>query len=261
MPLIVFSFVVFVIGVLFFRSSFAWLVSWVLLIVGIFQFIASKDTIKKKTDLSYIFKNQYEPSISDVSPNIKSSHKKHESEPDWDIELLQIMDWKRFEDLCCAYFQESGFRSVQTPLGPDDGIDIFLYENDSPDLIAIVQCKRWTNVVGVKEIRQFLGVMHHEEVKHGYFITSSSFNKRAKQFALSENLTLVNSNTFVDLLKDLPIEVQKNLYQLATIGDYITPTCARCGCKMRLRDSKGEKFWGCKNYPRCKNTLFYKSTN
>lgn len=38
-----------------------------------------------------------------------------------------------------------------------------------------------------------------------------------------------------------------------------TPLCTRCGGEMRLRTAaqgqrRGEQFWGCANYPRCRNT-------
>ncbi len=41
-------------------------------------------------------------------------------------------------------------------------------------------------------------------------------------------------------------------------NDYLySPKCRVCGIDMvaRLRRSNGNKFWGCKNYPNCKETL------
>ena len=35
------------------------------------------------------------------------------------------------------------------------------------------------------------------------------------------------------------------------------PICDKCGSQMVLRKSKYGKFWGCSNYPRCKNTKRY----
>ena len=39
-----------------------------------------------------------------------------------------------------------------------------------------------------------------------------------------------------------------------------TPTCPKCGTPMVLRtakkgDQKGQEFWGCKNYPKCRETI------
>ena len=43
-----------------------------------------------------------------------------------------------------------------------------------------------------------------------------------------------------------------------------TPVCSICGSQMKVRmktlpDNKGELFWGCSNYPSCKNTLPFNS--
>ena len=48
------------------------------------------------------------------------------------------------------------------------------------------------------------------------------------------------------------------LLKLATQGDFLTPTCPSCGIKMVPRKSTqvGREFWGCTNYPRCKQTFF-----
>ena len=47
------------------------------------------------------------------------------------------------------------------------------------------------------------------------------------------------------------------LLRFATQGDFLTPTCPTCALKMIPRKSTthGRKFWGCRNYPACKQTL------
>ena len=47
------------------------------------------------------------------------------------------------------------------------------------------------------------------------------------------------------------------LLKFATQGDFLTPTCPSCSLKMISRKSTnaGRKFWGCRNYPRCKHIL------
>ena len=82
----------------------------------------------------------------------------------WSLELLQAVEWKRFEDLCQKFYETKGIRSACTALGPDGGIDIRLYQGDSEQVTAIVQCKAWgESYVGVKPIRELLGVMVHEK--------------------------------------------------------------------------------------------------
>jgi len=62
------------------------------------------------------------------------------------------------------------------------------------------------------------------------------------------------------LTKVMPEESKQKLPGKIIKGDYLTPTCPSCGIKMVLRTSKkgqniGSKFWGCKNFPRCRSTL------
>lgn len=179
---------------------------------------------------------------------------------EWSLELLNALDWKRFEDLCSAYFSERGVKSKQTSLGADGGIDILLYENNLPNPTALVQCKRWSEVVGVKLVREFVGVMHHEKIHRGYFITTSQFNRAATDFAKANNLKLVDGKTMLDMISALPKEAQNRLLLLATSGDYTTPTCVRCGTKMVLRNAgKAKPFWGCKSYPKCRVMIKIKS--
>ena len=62
----------------------------------------------------------------------------------WSLELLRAIEWKRFEDLCAAFYREKGIRCETTPLGEDGGVDIRLFQDENSDkATAIVQCKAW----------------------------------------------------------------------------------------------------------------------
>lgn len=55
------------------------------------------------------------------------------------------------------------------------------------------------------------------------------------------------------LLREPTIAPQPIAYE----GEYWRPTCASCGVKMveRTARGKGDKFWGCAQYPKCRSTL------
>ncbi|MBW6473590.1 MAG: topoisomerase DNA-binding C4 zinc finger domain-containing protein, partial [Anaerolineaceae bacterium] len=41
---------------------------------------------------------------------------------------------------------------------------------------------------------------------------------------------------------------------------WTTPRCTKCGAEMVMRSAKsgpnqGKRFWGCSNYPKCRNIL------
>lgn len=174
----------------------------------------------------------------------------------WSAEALRMLEWKRFELLCAEYYAAVGFTTTTLPAGPDGGIDVKLFKLDPTKPLAIVQCKAWnTHAVGVKEIRELLGVMVHEGVGRGVFVTTGTYSPDALQFGAANPIQLLDGDAFAKKLLDLSIEKQKALLDFAFEGDYRTPTCASCGSKMVARDSKRGPFWGCVHYPRCKTAL------
>lgn len=53
---------------------------------------------------------------------------------------------------------------------------------------------------------------------------------------------------------------EEKLLTIATEGNYMTPTCVNCDEKMIKRIGKkgsytGNEFWGCINYPKCRNLI------
>jgi restriction system protein len=98
--------------------------------------------------------------------------------------------------------------------------------------------------------------MTASKVPEGIFITSSTFNDEATRFALKNNIDLINGARLLKLIYDRPATDQARLLEVATEGDYLTPTCPNCGIKLVKRENSKDKsiFWACTNY-RCKVTL------
>ena len=177
---------------------------------------------------------------------------------EWSLDLLRDIEWKRFEDLCQRFYEAQGIRGRATSLGPDGGVDIRLYQDDSEDATAVVQCKAWgARFVGVKPVRELLGVMTHEKIGKAFFMTSGQFSEDAKAFAMSNQITLINGQMLLLMIKRLSLESQGALLDFATAGDYSTPSCPSCGVKMNRVPGKAGRhdFWGCKNFPRCHQKL------
>ena len=176
----------------------------------------------------------------------------------WSLDLLQALEWKRFEDLCCAYYEAKGISARTTPLGPDGGIDIHLFQDDPQPMVAtsVVQCKAWaTQRVGIKPLRELLGVMAAERIGKGFFMTVGSYTDEAKAFAQKNGIIPLDGKLILAMLKRLPPDAQQRLLNTATDGDYTTPTCVSCGVKMVARNSQRGAFWGCRNFPRCRQKL------
>jgi restriction system protein len=174
----------------------------------------------------------------------------------WSLDLLRSIEWKLFEDVSAAYYKEKGIKAELTKLGADGGIDIKLFQDVSGIPTSIVQCKAWNSKqVGVKQIREFLGVMSHEKIPKGFYMASGVFSADAKEFAKANSITLIDGAMLLSMIQRLPEDSRQRLLALATAGDYTTPSCPSCGVKMVKRSSKKGEFWGCQNFPRCRQML------
>lgn len=174
----------------------------------------------------------------------------------WSIKVLRSIEWKRFEELVAAYYQLKGVEAKTQRCGADGGIDVHLFKKGFDGPLAVVQCKAWnTYRVGVKPVRELLGVMASTKVRRGMFITTGNYTDEAREFAKENPLTLLDGNQFLSEIQGLSDEDQQHLLEVALAGDYKTPTCPSCGIKMVKRTGNEGKFWGCGNFPRCRRTF------
>ncbi len=176
----------------------------------------------------------------------------------WSRELLNALEWKRFEHLCAAYFETLGFKSQVAREGADGGVDIHLYADGSSAPSIVVQCKAWRAYpVGIKPIRELLGVMTDAGVSEGAFVTTGSYTAEARRFAAGHNMELIDGAGLLGKILAASADDQRALLEVATAGDFTTPTCPSCGTKMvdRVAQKSGEHFWGCARFPTCRRTL------
>jgi restriction system protein len=181
----------------------------------------------------------------------------------WSKELLDALEWKRFELLCAGYFETLGFKSKVAREGADGGVDIHLYANGSSTPSIVVQCKAWkTYKVGIKPIRELLGVMTAAQVSEGIFVTTGSYTAEARECAAANHIDLIDGEDLLRKIAASRPEDHAALLKLATAGDFTTPTCPSCGIKMveRVAQKTGDKFWGCTRFPACRLTLRQRSS-
>mgnify|MGYP006286993685 CR=1 FL=1 len=111
--------------------------------------------------------------------------------------------------------------------------------------------------MGVKELREFYGVMASHNILRGTFATTSTYSSDAAQFAKANHINALDGKGLLALIAKRTPEQQQALLEVAYEGEYWRPTCASCGVKMIYHQpSKGNAaFWRCSNYPRCKAIL------
>lgn len=176
----------------------------------------------------------------------------------WSDDVLSMIEWRRFEALVEALFAQAGFETRSQSHGSDGGVDIWLHSKNAEGAVAVVQCKHWQGKpVGVREMREFLGVMASHGLKRGTYATSSSFTNDALAFAKANGINAQDGGSLLRMIRRRTPEQQAELLAVATEGEYWRPTCASCGVKMVERSprSGGSSFWGCVNFPQCRATL------
>lgn len=200
-----------------------------------------------------------------ASTTSQSKHSPPEAGPQqeqqWSPAVLAAIEWRRFEAVCEALYAQAGFTTRSQSHGADGGIDIWLYSKHS-DVPRIVQCKHWqSKPVGVKEMREFFGVMASHRLKSGTYVTSSTFSAEAIAFAKTNGIHAQDGTALLELISKRTPEQQAALLAVAYEGEYWRPTCASCGTKMVERNSSKNEgsFWGCANYPKCRGRTIQKS--
>lgn len=106
-------------------------------------------------------------------------------------------------------------------------MDIRLYQD--PDDVdrrhAIVQCKAWGQPVGVMTMRELRGVMAHEAIERAFFMAPNGFTDNAREFAAISQITLLDGRLILAMIQRLLDDASRRLLELATEGDWTTPTC------------------------------------
>lgn len=177
----------------------------------------------------------------------------------WSVELLKRLDWRRFGDICAAYFAAGGFEVRDMRFAADGDIDLQLHAQGSEKPSIAAHCKSW-NVysIGLNNVRELRGVMG-DAVEEGVFVTSGTFTEEAKEFARKNRIRLVDGAELLDEL-DAKLGAERSAALLAQVteGEFLSPTCPACGVKMVWRASELDrrKAWGCVNYPACEQTFF-----
>ena len=100
-----------------------------------------------------------------------------------------------FENLIIKLLRKMGFIVEETKATNDGGIDaIAINEDPITSGRFIIQCKRYSGVVGQPVVRDLYGVVTHERASKGIIITTSDFSKQAIEFAEGKPIELLNGS-------------------------------------------------------------------
>lgn len=191
--------------------------------------------------------------------------KLHNDVSSGDLTVADI-SWKEFETLIGEHFRRKGFVVHETEHGPDGGVDL-VFKKDSGKYL--VQCKHWkAQKVGVKIVRELLGVMVGAGAAGGYVVTSGQFTRDATTFASENNIELLDGKDLRRIIrtasrppKNATVSNPSSIkHDSVPTSNKKYPVCTKCGSPMVVRVAKkgrraGQEFWGCSAYPKCRSTL------
>jgi restriction system protein len=167
-------------------------------------------------------------------------------------DVLNDMSWRQFEMLVGESYRQQGYQVRELGgSGPDGGADLVLTKDGKKYL---VQCKQWKAYkVGVKPVRELLGVMVGAGATGGIVVTSGEFTLDAKNFSQNNNIQLVGGSDLHKMIRGVKPKT--------VLPDNVStsPVCQKCGSTMVIRTAKkggnaGQQFWGCSKFPVCRAT-------
>jgi restriction system protein len=176
------------------------------------------------------------------------------------LESIRRLTWRDFERVVAEAYRRRGYSVTENGGGgADGGVDLVLSKEGN----FLVQCKQWQALrVGVKEVRELLGILTAEKATGAILITSGLFTEEARAFAAGKPLELIDGTALLTLVDATqggasPRASQTPLPRPTRPG---TLACPRCGEAMVLRTAQqgpraGSRFWGCSKYPRCRGTV------
>ena len=105
---------------------------------------------------------------------------------------LVNLDWRKFEELLGAIFQNQGFDTELGPGQADSGVDLRLIRKDSiGEFITLVQAKRYADrPICIEAVQALSGAVEDEKANRGLFVTTSRYLPSAKRFATRQNRRL-----------------------------------------------------------------------
>lgn len=119
----------------------------------------------------------------------------------WTLDHLLNTTPGDFEKLVAHLFKQMGYGASVTQYSRDGGIDVELtLEHFGISHMWLVQVKRYSDAVGVKEVREYSSLRHRDNVDGVIIVTTSHFTKDAELEAIEHNVKLIGGALLVEML-------------------------------------------------------------
>ncbi len=174
----------------------------------------------------------------------------------WARDVIDRMEWRRFELVVEAFFKVRGYRTEIMSRGPDGSCEAKLVRASDQALIALMHAQPGgAVVVGAEQLRAVIGTMAQARTGRAIYVAAGRFDEGALEFAKAHPIQLLSGDMLLAKILQIPEDRRNALLALATEGEWTTPTCPACAAKMVRRAGGGHDFWVCSNMPQCTATM------
>ena len=128
--------------------------------------------------------------VRDAKERLRKQEEKRQREAMRDVQVWATFDGVQFERAVAIIFREKGFDVEFTPQSNDQGVDLILKKDGA---VSIVQCKAYKKNVGVRAVRELVGVRASwPNAEEAILVALFDFSRGAKKFAAEQNIKLVS---------------------------------------------------------------------
>ena len=173
---------------------------------------------------------------------------------------LRHMSWRDFERLVADTYRKLGYQVTERGgPSPDGGVDLEIIDHEQRK--GLVQCKQWkSSKVGVKPVRELLGVLAKERAQFAIIITCGEFTRESLVFAVGQPISLIEGSALIDMLQTARHEHPFHSDMIENIPEAAKDdVCLLCGKQLTKRTARrgqnsGALFMGCTGFPACRYT-------
>ncbi|MBX9158383.1 restriction endonuclease [Bacillus cereus group sp. MYBK15-3] len=168
------------------------------------------------------------------------------------IHAVDKLSGYEFEEYLKLLFRKMKYESISTQKKGDFGVDIIIKGKKKK---VAVQAKRHGDghKVGINAVQEVYAGMVYYDADEAWVVTNRTYTWQAKELAKACGVRLVDRTELLRWVKGTGELDRGDIDITYNVVEHDCPVC-KTG-KMVVRNGyHGRKFYGCSNYPKCKNT-------
>jgi len=163
---------------------------------------------------------------------------------------IDKMDGRQFEHYLGHLFKSHGYSVNVTKAAGDYGADLVISKEGKK---IVVQAKRYSKNVGLKAVQEAHAAVNHYGAVEAWVVTNSGFTEQAVTLARSNKVKLLSRNDLIEMILKMNPGAAPSPKQVIETLPKEEMSCDRCGNTMVIRNGSRGKFYGCSNFPKCRN--------